>query len=58
MVDGNTALAIENIHENTVFKSIADTYSTTDIRTVYAFERLIGGGHFGSVRIAHRITDP
>ena len=25
---------------------------------MYAFERLIGGGHFGSVRIAHRITDP
>jgi phage I-like protein len=21
-------------------------------------EKLIGGGHFGSVRIAHRITDP
>ena len=25
---------------------------------MYTFERLIGGGHFGSVRIAHRITDP
>ena len=41
-----------------VFKQISETFSTTDIRTVYAFEKLIGGGHFGSVRIAHRITDP
>jgi hypothetical protein len=41
-----------------VFQNISETFSTTDIRTVYAFERLIGGGHFGSVRIAHRITDP
>jgi hypothetical protein len=41
-----------------IFKQISDTFSTTDIRTVYAFEKLIGGGHFGSVRIAHRITDP
>ena len=41
-----------------IFKEITETFSTTDIRTVYAFEKLIGGGHFGSVRIAHRITDP
>ena len=41
-----------------VFKPITEKFSTTDIRTVYAFEKLIGGGHFGSVRIAHRITDP
>ena len=41
-----------------VFKNISETFSNTDVRTVYAFEKLIGGGHFGSVRIAHRITDP
>lgn len=40
------------------FKYIEETYSTTDIRTVYKFERLIGGGHFGTVRIAHPISDP
>jgi hypothetical protein len=52
MVEGN------NLEDNQVFKTIYETYSTTDIRTVYSFEKLIGGGHFGSVRIAHRITDP
>ncbi|CDW72438.1 protein kinase domain containing protein [Stylonychia lemnae] len=41
-----------------IFQKIQETFSSTDIRTVYAFEKLIGGGHFGSVRIAHRITDP
>jgi len=40
------------------FKYIEETYSTTDIWTVYKFERLIGGGHFGTVRIAHPISDP
>lgn len=25
---------------------------------MYTFEKLIGGGHFGTVRIAHRHTDP
>jgi calcium-dependent protein kinase len=40
------------------FKTIEETYSTTDIRTVYKFEKLIGGGHFGTVRIAHPISDP
>jgi len=40
------------------FDKINTTFSTRDIRTVYSFEKLIGGGHFGSVRIAHRITDP
>eukprot|EP00347_Sterkiella_histriomuscorum_P016684 403352253 len=41
-----------------LFERISETFSITDIRTVYAFEKLIGGGHFGSVRLAHRITDP
>lgn len=40
------------------FKFIEETYSTTDIWTVYKFEKLIGGGHFGTVRIAHPISDP
>jgi len=25
---------------------------------VYKFEKLLGGGHFGTVRLAHRISDP
>lgn len=40
------------------FKNIKKTYSQTDIRTVYKFEKLIGGGHFGTVRTAHLKTDP
>ena len=44
--------------DSLIFHNITETFSTTDIRTVYSFERLVGGGHFGSVRIAHRITDP
>ena len=42
----------------TAFRYISETFSTTDIRSVYAFERLIGGGHFGSVRKAYPISDP
>lgn len=41
-----------------VFESIETTFSTTDIRTVYKFKKLIGGGHFGTVRVAYRKTDP
>lgn len=41
-----------------VFENIETTFSTTDIRTVYKFKKLIGGGHFGTVRIAYRKTDP
>ena len=29
-----------------------------DIRKVYKFEKLIGGGNFGTVRLAHRLSDP
>lgn len=25
---------------------------------MYKFEKLLGGGHFGTVRLAHRISDP
>lgn len=41
-----------------VFENIETTFSTTDIRTVYKFKKLIGGGHFGTVRVAYRKTDP
>lgn len=54
MVEGK----IEDKKVDETFQKIQETFSSTDIRTVYAFEKLIGGGHFGSVRIAHRITDP
>ena len=41
-----------------VFEGIAKKFSTADSRTVYKFEKLLGGGHFGTVRLAHRISDP
>ena len=41
-----------------VFSNISKNFSTTDIRTVYTFEKMIGGGHFGTVRTAHLKTDP
>ena len=53
-----TTTSLDAVESASVFQNISETFSQTDIRTVYAFERLIGGGHFGSVRIAHRITDP
>ena len=40
------------------FRYIKEKYSNFDIRKVYRFEKLIGGGHFGTVRLAHRISDP
>jgi calcium-dependent protein kinase len=41
-----------------VFGTISNTFSTTDIRSVYTFIKMIGGGHFGTVRIANLKTDP
>ena len=41
-----------------VFKNIKEKYSNFDVRKVYKFEKLIGGGNFGSVRLAHRLSDP
>ena len=41
-----------------VFDNISNTFSTTDIRTVYNFVKMVGGGHFGSVRTATLKTDP
>ena len=40
------------------FKKIKDQFSNFDIRKVYKFQKMIGGGHFGTVRLAHRISDP
>lgn len=41
-----------------VFGNISSTFSTTDIRTVYTFIKMIGGGHFGTVRTATLKSDP
>ena len=40
------------------FKNIKDKFSNYDVRKVYKFQKLIGGGHFGTVRLAHRISEP
>lgn len=58
MEPGKQQQSPQGIGKDKVFKHIEETYSTTDIRTVYKFERLIGGGHFGTVRIAHPISNP
>ena len=39
------------------FKNIKEQYSNFDIRKIYKFKRLIGGGNFGTVRLAHSIQD-
>ena len=39
------------------FKNIKEQYSNFDIRKIYKFKRLIGGGNFGTVRLAHSISD-
>lgn len=41
-----------------LFRNIKEQYSTFDVRKVYKFEKLIGGGNFGTVRLAHRLSDP
>lgn len=41
-----------------VFATISKEFSTTDIRTVYKFVDVIGGGHFGTVRRVHPKSDP
>ena len=40
------------------FKNIKEIYSNWDVRKVYKFKKLIGGGNFGSVRLAHSQKDP
>ena len=41
-----------------VFQKISQTYSTTDINTVYDFVKMIGDGSTGKVRTATLKTDP
>jgi len=41
-----------------VFASIYKEFSKTDIRTVYKFLDVVGGGHFGTVRRVHPKSDP
>jgi len=41
-----------------VFDHISQTFSTTDIRSVYDFKKMIGGGHFGTCRTATLKSDP
>ena len=40
------------------FRNIKEQFSNTDVRHVYEFEKLVGGGNFGTVRLAHRKLDP
>lgn len=49
--------SVNSVEENE-FKYIEKTFSTQDIRTVYKFVKLVGGGHFGSVRTASLRSDP
>jgi hypothetical protein len=55
---GDSTLQSQATVSDGVFTDIAKKFSTADIRTVYKFEKLLGGGHFGTVRLAHRISDP
>ena len=41
-----------------VFLRIEKTFSQTDIRTVYNFHKMLGGGHYGTVRLASSKSDP
>ena len=41
-----------------VFAHITETFSLTDIRKVYTFHKMLGGGHFGTVRLASPRSDP
>jgi len=40
------------------FRHIKEKFSNFDVRQVYEFKKLIGGGNFGTVRLAHRKLDP
>lgn len=44
--------------EGNVFNNIKERFSNYDVRKVYRFEKLVGGGNFGTVRLAHRHSDP
>jgi calcium-dependent protein kinase len=38
--------------EKDVFDNIKNEFSSVDIRDNYKFENVLGGGHFGTVRMA------
>lgn len=57
MVSNQPAVERQGSNSN-VFSHLTQTFSTTDIRTVYVFHKMIGGGHFGTVRLATLKTDP
>lgn len=40
------------------FENIEKTFSNSDIREVYKFVKVLGGGHFGTVRLAYPHSDP
>lgn len=42
---------------NKELEGIEEKYSKSDIRHVYKFVKVIGGGHFGTVRLAHHRKD-
>jgi hypothetical protein len=35
-----------------IFKNVKKEFSEDDIRQTYKFHKVIGGGHFGTVRLA------
>lgn len=39
-------------------KKILKDISNEDIRLVYTFDRYLGSGSFGTVRLAHKTTNP
>ena len=41
-----------------VFKNVKKEFSEDDIRATYKFHKVIGGGHFGTVRLASPKNDP
>lgn len=51
-------LSTNEENKDDVFAHLKETFSQTDIRKVYKFNKLLGGGHFGTVRLASPISDP
>jgi len=48
----------QNAQSPDVFSNIRKEFSTADVRQTYKFLRVIGGGHFGTVRLAAPKTNP
>lgn len=55
--DGTASIRSSSPGEK-AFQNIKEKFSNFDVRKVYKFEKLVGGGHFGTVRLAHRLSDP